>query len=68
MNKNLIVTIFVPQAGQEKEGKIGTGYPVAEDLILTSRHTIDGGNGEVRVRWHHYRDEDAPARVGSYSL
>ncbi|MCI5162433.1 MAG: hypothetical protein D3917_10550 [Candidatus Electrothrix sp. AX5] len=60
MNKNLIVTIFVPQAGQEKEGKIGTGYPVAEDLILTSRHTIDGGNGEVRVRWHHYKDEDAP--------
>ena len=57
MNKNLIVTIFVPQAGQEEEGKIGTGYPVAEDLILTSRHVIDGGSGEIRVRWHHYADK-----------
>ncbi|MGB5687218.1 MAG: hypothetical protein WBM35_15520, partial [Candidatus Electrothrix sp.] len=59
MHADLIVTIFVP-TGQEKEGKIGTGYPVAEDLILTSRHTIEGGSGEIQVRWHYYTDEDAP--------
>ncbi|MCI5119974.1 MAG: caspase family protein, partial [Candidatus Electrothrix sp. AUS4] len=57
MNKNLIVTIFVPSTGQEKRGKIGTGYPVAEDLILTSRHVIDGESGEIQVRWHYYADK-----------
>lgn len=61
MNKDLIITIFVSPTGQGKEGKIGTGYPIAEDLILTSRHTIDGGGREIQVRWHHYycTDEDA---------
>jgi hypothetical protein len=58
MNKNLIVTIFVP-TGQGM-GKSGTGYPVAEDLILTSRHTIDGERGKIQVQWHYYKDADAP--------
>ncbi|MCI5138153.1 MAG: hypothetical protein D3922_07000, partial [Candidatus Electrothrix sp. AR1] len=61
MNKDLIITIFVP-IGQGKEGKIGTGYPVAEDLILTSRHTVkpEQGTGQIQVRWHHLTDENAP--------
>lgn len=64
MNKNLIITIFVP-TGQENQrdiGDIGTGYPVADDLILTSRHIIDGGSGEIQVRWHYCTDEDAPKK------
>ncbi len=60
MNKDLIVTIFVP-TGQEEEGKIGTGYPVAENLILTSRHTVkpEQCTGQIQVRWHYLTDEDA---------
>ena len=65
MNKDLIVTIFVPTkqgSGSNSEGKIGTGYPVAEDLILTSRHTVrpEQGTGEIQLRWHYCADRDAP--------
>ncbi|WP_339136580.1 MAG: hypothetical protein WGN25_01720 [Candidatus Electrothrix sp. GW3-4] len=65
MNKDLIITIFVPtKQGTDgsTEGKIGTGYPVAEDLILTARHTVrpEQGNGEIQVRWHHLFDKYDP--------
>nr|MDU9044628.1 hypothetical protein [Candidatus Electrothrix aestuarii] len=56
----MIVTIFVPSTAQGKRGKIGTGYPVAGNLILTSRHVMDEGSGEIQVRWHYFTDEDAP--------
>ena len=67
MNKSLIVTIFVPTK-EGKDGKaagsIGTGYPVAEDLILTSRHVVNPEQGDrkypIQVRWHYYADRDAP--------
>lgn len=38
MNKNLAVAIFVPTKGDY--GELGTGYPVAKDLILTARHVV----------------------------
>ncbi len=56
MNKNLLVEVFVPiePAGQ---GKIGTGYPVAKDRILTARHVVCPGKRDftkpVEIRWHH---------------
>ena len=41
MHKDLIVAIFVPTTGEGKmPGCVGTGYPVTDDLILTSRHVI----------------------------
>ncbi|MFO7640294.1 MAG: hypothetical protein R6X17_03235, partial [Candidatus Competibacteraceae bacterium] len=62
MHKDLIVAIFVPTTGEGKmPGRVGTGYPVAEDLILTSRHVIESKNRDrqkpIRVRWFH----DKPA-------
>ncbi len=67
MNKSLIVTIFVlTKEGKDGKaaGSIGTGYPVAEDLILTSRHVVNPEQGDrkypIQVRWHYYTDRDAP--------
>lgn len=62
MHKDLIVAIFVPTTGEgEMPGRVGTGYPVAEDLILTSRHVIEPKNRDrqkpIRVRWFY----DKPA-------
>ncbi len=60
MNKDLIVTIFTPTSA--KEGVIGTGYPIAEDLILTSRHVVEpeqrDKNYPLCVRWHHLNDQN----------
>ncbi|MCP5197411.1 MAG: hypothetical protein H6974_11605 [Gammaproteobacteria bacterium] len=62
MNKDLIVAIFVPTTGKGKMlGRIGTGYPIADDLILTARHVIEPENRDdqkpMMVRWFH----DQPA-------
>lgn len=62
MHKDLIVAIFVPTTGQGKmPGCVGTGYPVTDDLILTSRHVIEPDNRNrgqpIRVRWFY----DKPA-------
>lgn len=62
MHKDLIVAIFVPTTGEGKmPGRVGTGYPVTDDLILTSRHVIEPENRDrqkpIRVRWFH----DKPA-------
>jgi len=41
VNKNLVVEIFVPTSdGGPGAGQFGTGYPVANDLILTARHVV----------------------------
>jgi len=58
MHKDLIVAIFVPTTGAGKlPGCVGTGYPVTEDLILTSRHVIEPENRDNRksvlIRWFH---------------
>lgn len=62
MHKDLIVAIFVPTTGEGKmPGCVGTGYPVTEDLILTSRHVVKPENRNhqksILVRWFH----DKPA-------
>jgi hypothetical protein len=57
MNKNLLVEIFVPITQPPNEGKIGTGYPVAKDRILTARHVLLPPNRDpakpIEIRWHH---------------
>ena len=63
MYKDLIVAIFVPTMGQGKmPGRVGTGYPVTDDLILTSRHVIEPENRDrqkpIRVRWFHDKPAD----------
>jgi len=60
MNKNLVVEIFVPtEGGAPDQGVIGTGYPVAKDLILTARHVLRpddrNPNEPVEIRWRHPR-------------
>ncbi len=67
MDKDLIVAIFTPTKGAAKGAKggmrgiFGTGYPVSEDLILTSRHVVEPENrnrrAKIRVRWFY----DKPA-------
>lgn len=64
MNKNLVAEIFVPLQGMD-EGEIGTGYPIARNLILTARHPLfpdqpprddEGCNRhgcKIEVRWRH---------------
>lgn len=57
MNKNLLVEIFVPLVHPAGEGKIGTGYPVAENRILTARHVLCPPERDfakpIEIRWHH---------------
>ena len=62
MHKDLIVAIFAPTTGEgEMPGRVGTGYPVTDDLILTSRHVLKPENRDrrksIQVRWFH----DQPA-------
>jgi len=62
VHKDLIIAIFVPTTGEGKmPGCVGTGYPVTEDLILTSRHVVEPANRNHRksilIRWFH----DKPA-------
>jgi hypothetical protein len=66
MRKSLLVEIFVPTLddrggdGGGSVGAIGTGYPVAHDVILTARHVIDqpdrDDNYPIAVRWYDYPD------------
>lgn len=63
MHKDLIVAIFVPTTGQGRTpGRVGTGYPVTDDLILTARHVIEPENRNrqqpLRVRWFHDKPAD----------
>lgn len=57
MNKDLLVEIFVPLTEPASQGKIGTGYPVAENRILTARHVIRPDKRDftkpIEIRWHH---------------
>ncbi len=71
--KDLIVVIFTPlkgAAGGDKgapRGVFGTGYPVSENLILTSRYVVEPKNrnlrAKIRVRWFYDKPADGkPSR------
>lgn len=55
MDKNLCVEFFVPVQGGQ--GRFGTGYPVAKDLILTAQHVLFPTNRDdkkpIEMRWHN---------------
>ena len=59
MIKDLIISIFTPTKGEI--GAIGTGYPIAENLILTSRHVVHPEQCDdeysIWLLWHYYADE-----------
>ncbi len=60
MDKNLLIEIFVGPS--TNEGRIGTGYPIGNGLILTAGHLFkpsDGNTENIFVRWHHQKDNDA---------
>lgn len=63
--KNLLVEIFVPTTARDGTGRIGTGYPIAKDRILTARHVLFPEDlkpaVKFEIRWHHWRDTGKPA-------
>lgn len=63
--KNLLVEIFVPTIAADGMGRIGTGYPIAKDRILTARHVLFPKDlkpaADFKIRWHHWRDSGKPA-------
>ena len=71
MDKDLIIAIFTPTKGGKSgakgriSGVVGTGYPLTDDLILTSRHVVVPENrdqrGKIRLRWFYDKPADAGA-------
>jgi hypothetical protein len=60
MEKDLIVAIFAPTGTKgATTGVFGTGYPVTENLILTSRHVVEPENrnsqAQITVKWFYDR-------------
>ena len=58
MDKNLTVEIFVPTLDSAgKVGKIGTGYPIGRDLLITARHVLfpedRDSDYSIQIRWRH---------------
>lgn len=59
MDKNLLIEIFV--GSPTEDGHVGTGYPIADGLILTAGHLFKPSNGKTKdifVRWHNQKDGD----------
>ena len=81
MDKTLLVAIFVPtrakgaSPGDDCLGQLATGYPVADDLILTVRHVLypdppctrDPAR-PIQVRWHYHREHPDADGQGWISL
>ena len=58
LQNDLIVAIFAATDTRDPTtGVFGTGYPVTEDLILTSRHVVISENqsipGRIEVKWFY---------------
>lgn len=58
MNKqDLVVQLFAPTRG--KRGRIGTAYPVAENVLMTAAHVVGDATGEkIEARWWHQNGAD----------
>lgn len=48
MDTRLITKIFTPMDGGG--WKLGTGYPIAKDLVLTARHVVDFPERDIQKR------------------
>lgn len=61
MDKNLLIEIFVPSDDGTEQGRIGTGYPIGDGLILTAGHILGSlrSDAGVSVRWHHQKNNPA---------
>lgn len=54
--KDLILQVFVP--AENGEGRIGTGYPVANNVIMTAAHVVGNAAADnVEVCWWHGEGE-----------
>ena len=62
---NLLVEVFVPTTAEDGTGRIGTGYPIAKNRILTARHVLFPKDlnpaADFKIRWHYWRDSGKPA-------
>jgi len=81
MDKTLLVAIFVPtrtkgaSQGDACLGRLATGYPVGDDLVLTVRHLFYPNPpcerdpaGSFQVRWHYHRVHPDADEQGWISL
>jgi hypothetical protein len=63
--KDLLIELFVPLAAGNGQGRIGTGFPIARDCILTARHVLFDRDLDMsaafEMRWHHWRRKDKAA-------
>ncbi len=65
MDENLLVRISVPTV--DGKARLGTGYPVARDRILTARHVVTPGRDEnqpIQILWPAAADVSGGATVG----
>ncbi|WP_149498653.1 NACHT domain-containing protein [Roseiconus lacunae] len=55
--KDLIVQLFVPKCADN--GRIGTAYPVAKNVLLTAAHVVGDQPGtSVEARWWHQENPE----------
>ncbi|WP_162801383.1 hypothetical protein [Azospirillum brasilense] len=62
MDNNLLIEIYVGFPAGTEQGRIGTGYPIGDGLILTARHLFMSSKAapeDVSVRWHYQKDNVA---------
>ncbi len=63
LTKNdLFVAVYATLNGKMTDGEFATGYPLTEDLIITSRHAVDPEPGkrraEISVKWFYDRPDN----------
>jgi hypothetical protein len=66
--KNFVVQVFATTDEAKGIGKMGTGYPIAKDRILTARHVVLPNNKKptkIEARWPQAGGDSAwqPAKV-----
>ena len=56
MNKSLLICVYVPIQGSEKKYAVSTGYPIGNDLIITTGHVFEKRDTDrpIKLHWYHF--------------